>query len=156
MSNKDYMGMGETSFADTATFDEAPKVVTMPRNSPLVPSQGGGGGGGIMSMLGAPPSQRDPKVLDAAARRIGHMFGGTLDSQGKSRALYSFPAGSSNIEGATVWLIEALLQAYGHCAAEMHIEEDQRDPNRITITSTIVDFVNSVVYRRPHVARCRQ
>lgn len=149
---KDYMGMGETSLADTATWDDGPKVVTMPRNHPLAASPVGGGGGGIMAMLGSPPSQRDPKALDAAAKRIGHQFGGTLDAQGKSRAIYSFPAGQSNIEGATVWLIEALLQAYGHCAAEMHIEEDARDPNRVTITSTVVDFVNSVVYRRPHVA----
>lgn len=146
--NDNYYGMGESAYTVPS---EDTKTIVVPKNQP--PSvRGGDMAAGIMSMLSPPPKNRDLSALDREAKRIGHQFGGTQDAQGKSRALYSFPAGGGNIEGATVWLIEALLQSYGHCAVEMHTDEDARDPNRVTITTTVVDFVNSVIYRRPHVA----
>lgn len=82
------------------------------------------------------------------AKRIGERLGAIVTGDGSSKALYSFPAGGSRIEGPTVWLIGALWQEYGHVVVDSEVREERG--GRVAITTTIVDRINGTAYRREH------
>lgn len=103
----------------------------------------------IAAMLPAVPQGRDYNHLITAAKAAGARIGSQFDQNGNNRAIYSFPAGGSRVEGATVWLIGALWQEYGHLLVDSQITEE-KDGGRVTITTTIVDRVNGTIYKRDH------
>lgn len=84
---------------------------------------------------------RDENQLMRAAKRIGERLG--------ARAIYSFPAGGSRIEGPTVHLIEALAQQYGHILYGTRI--DSVDGDRVTIMGMCIDAITGVVACRPAI-----
>lgn len=83
--------------------------------------------------------QRDENALASTAKRIGQRLG--------ARAIYSFPAGGSRIEGPTVHLIEALAQAYGCLLYGTRI--DQVEGDRVTVMGMCIDAITGVVAIRP-------
>lgn len=116
----------------------------MPANVPQQPQSD------LAALLPRAPHKRDDNRLIETARRIGERMGMTFDNQGKSRALYSFPAGGSTIEGPTVWLIEALWQEYGDIIVKNKVREERG--GRVVITTSIVDMVNRTGYERENMS----
>ena len=102
----------------------------------------------VTPLLPRVPAGRDFGRLADQAKRIGERLGAVVTGDGSSKAIYSFPAGQSRIEGPTVWLIGALWQEYGHVVVDCEIREERG--GRVAISTTIVDRINGTAYRREH------
>ena len=82
---------------------------------------------------------RDEAALAKTAIRIGERMG--------ERAIYSFPAGGSRVEGPTVHLVEALAQAWGNLFYGVRIESI--DGDRVVIMGLCADAITGTVAARP-------
>lgn len=82
---------------------------------------------------------RDEAALAKTAQRIGERMG--------ERAIYSFPAGGSRVEGPTVHLVEALAQAWGNLFYGVRIESIEGD--RVVIMGLCADAITGTVAARP-------
>lgn len=137
-------------YTQTTTASESVPVVELPPSSSraLAPVVDTGVRDPITPLLPATPTGRDINRLAQVARQVGERLGLSTTPQGQSRAMYSFPAGGSRIEGPTVWLIGALWQEYGHVVVDSEVREERA--GRVAITTTIVDRINGTAYRREH------
>lgn len=135
----------------TAQADEAIDVVELPTGSRSLSTQVASAPlarDAVSALLPPAPRGRDVNRLAQAARQVGERLGSIITPQGSSKALYSFPAGQSRVEGPTVWLIGALWQEYGHVVVDSEVREERA--GRIAIVTTIIDRINGTAYRREH------
>lgn len=93
----------------------------------------------MMVAMGQGKAGRDEAALAKAAIRIGERMG--------ERAIYSFPAGGSRVEGPTVHLVEALAQQWGHLFYGVRIESIEGD--RVVIMGLCADAITGTVAARP-------
>lgn len=83
--------------------------------------------------------------LKREAVRIG-------ERMGIERALYSFPVKGGRVEGATVWLMEALAEAWGFL--DIDVEREPGNPARpreVRLKVTVIDILRVKRTRRPYV-----
>lgn len=134
----------------TVIADQQPKIVELPpaATRALAPTSDGPRDAISPLLPSSPPQGRDLNRLAMVARQVGERLGVSTTTQGQSRAIYSFPAGNSRIEGPTVWLIGALWQEWGHVVVDSQVREERN--GRVAITTTIVDRINGTAYRREH------
>lgn len=126
------------------------ELVSLPNYTPSAqPPQQVRASADLAAMLPPVPEGRDYDGLMNAARRNGERIGSQWSAQGNNRAIYSFPAGGSRIEGATIWLIGALWQDYGHLLVDSEVTEERADGG-VKITTTVIDRINGTIYRRDH------
>jgi hypothetical protein len=107
------------------------------------------GNDAVKDLLPEVPESRSYDRLERAAVAIGTRMGSEFNAQGNNRAIYSWTAGGNRIEGATVWLIGALWQEYGHVVVDTFVSD--QNGQRVTITGMVADRINGTVYRRPHI-----
>lgn len=92
----------------------------------------------LMRMAQLAP-ERDINRLKKEAVRIGREMG--------TSGYYSFPAGGSRIEGATVWLMEALEGVWRFTFTQVAIE--RIEGRRVVLRARFIDLKTGVIKERP-------
>lgn len=84
---------------------------------------------------------RDQGLIEREFARIGARLGRELNSQGGSRAVYSWTSKGNLIEGPTIALMNALASSYGRLLAQVHVLEYDPATRRAMLRARVVDLL---------------
>ena len=130
----------DRSIVERDPDEAAPLTVRTPQSG-----QTSGQGAELRTLVEiAAGQERDPNALKREARRIGE----AMARAGK--AMWAFPIDGKRIEGPTVWLAEALGQAYRYLWTGVRV--DLIEDERVYLTAIVFDALSGSFLTRPHVA----
>lgn len=95
---------------------------------------------GPLARIAREAGPRNTGSMVAEAKRIGLQMG--------RGSFYSFPAGGSKIEGATIGLAYALLALWGRSVARVLVVDQVG--NRVTLRGQAIDLLNVVIIERDY------
>lgn len=140
MSTKPMIIDADSSYADRALAGGQFEQTQIATRQPTQMTGGSAYAEFVSAAIDLPP--RNLPAILAEAKRVGQLLG--------ESAFYSFPAGGSKIEGATIDLSDALATVWGRCVTRVAIISEQG--NRVHLRGVFVDLQALTVVERDFMA----